>query len=45
MIKSRMMIWAGNVVCIGKMTNEHSLVGKPERRRPLRDLDIEWDIK
>jgi hypothetical protein len=41
-IKSRRMIWAGHVTCKAEMRNACSiLVGKPEGKRPLEDLDIE----
>jgi hypothetical protein len=37
MISSRKMRWAGHVAGICKMRNEYKvLVGKPERKRPLR---------
>jgi hypothetical protein len=35
-IKSRRLIWARHVACIGKRRGAYRvLVGKPERRRPL----------
>jgi hypothetical protein len=33
MIKLRKMRWAGQVACIGAMTNVYILVGKCERKR------------
>jgi hypothetical protein len=39
MNKSRRMSWSGHVGCMGeKMHTYRILVGKPERKRPLRRL-------
>jgi hypothetical protein len=36
-IKSRMIQWAGHLVCMGEMRNAYNiLVGNPESNRPLR---------
>jgi hypothetical protein len=36
MIKSRRMIWAGHVACVGEKRNAYRiLVGKPEEKGPL----------
>jgi hypothetical protein len=41
MIKSRKMRWDGHVACMGAKPNEYKvLVGKPEGKGPLEDLDI-----
>jgi hypothetical protein len=47
MIKSRRMIWAGHVACIGKMKNSHkTFVGKPEGKGSLRRPRHKWrDIR
>jgi hypothetical protein len=45
MIKSRRKIWAGHVARTKAMRNAYNiLVGKPERKRPLEDLDIHGKI-
>jgi hypothetical protein len=44
-IKSRRMIWAGNVTRIGEKRNAYSLlVGKPEGKRPLRRPRRRWVV-
>jgi len=44
-IKSRRVSWIEYVVCVGEMRNVYKiLVGKPEGKRPLRDLDIDGRI-
>jgi hypothetical protein len=47
MIKSRRMKWAGHVARMGATRNAYrTLVGKPERKRPLgrpRPRETEWD--
>jgi hypothetical protein len=35
MIKSRIMRWAGYVVCMGEMRSAFKIVAKPEGRIPL----------
>jgi hypothetical protein len=43
MIKSRRMRWAGHVAGIGERRNAYRiLVGKPERKRPLRRPRRRW---
>jgi hypothetical protein len=51
-VQSRRMIWAGSVARMGEMVTAHrSLMGKPERLRPLgrprhrREDSIEEDLK
>jgi hypothetical protein len=45
MIKSRMMRWAGYVARMGEKRNAYRiLVGKPEGKRQLEDLDIDGRI-
>jgi hypothetical protein len=46
MINSRKMRWAGHVAQMGEKRNAYRiLVGKPERKRPLGDLDVGvWTI-
>jgi hypothetical protein len=40
-IKSRRMRWAGRVTRLGEKRNPYRiLVGKPEGKRPLEDLDV-----
>jgi hypothetical protein len=42
-IKSRRMRWAGHVARMGKKRNAYRpLVGKPERKRPLRRSRCRW---
>jgi hypothetical protein len=44
MIKSRIMKWAGHVVCLGKRRGVYKvLVGKPERKRPLGRPRRRWE--
>jgi hypothetical protein len=44
-IKSRMMKWAGHVAHMGEKRNTYEvLVGKPEGRRPLGDLNMRGKI-
>jgi hypothetical protein len=44
-IKSRNMRWAGNVASMGCMRNSyHILVGKPEGKNYLEDLDVDEKI-
>jgi len=44
-IKSRRVSWIEYVVCVGEMRNLYKiLVGKPEGKRALRDLDIDGRI-
>jgi hypothetical protein len=47
MIKSRRMIWAGNVARMRAKRNAYGiLVGKPEGKRPLRWVDnIKMDLR
>jgi hypothetical protein len=41
MIKLRKMRWAGYVTCMGKKRNAYRvLVGQPEGKNPLEDLDV-----
>jgi hypothetical protein len=41
MIKSRRMRYAGHVARMGERRNAYRiLVGKPERKRPLRSLEV-----
>jgi hypothetical protein len=43
MIKSRRIIWAGNVARIGEKRNAYRiLVGKPEGKRPLGRSRSRW---
>jgi hypothetical protein len=43
MIKSRRMRWAGHVTRMGEKRNVYRLlVGKPERKRPLRRSRRRW---
>jgi hypothetical protein len=43
MIKSRTMRWVERVVCVREMRNAYyTLVGKPERKRPLGRSRIRW---
>jgi hypothetical protein len=43
MIKSRKMRWAGHVALMGEKRNAYRiLVGKPERKRPLRRPRCRW---
>jgi hypothetical protein len=43
-MKSRRMIWAGHVVCIGRVRNVYDiLVGKPEGKIPLGRPRHRWD--
>jgi hypothetical protein len=43
MIKSRRMRWAGHVTRLGEKRNAYRiLVGKPERKRPLRRPRRRW---
>jgi hypothetical protein len=43
--KSRRMRWAGHVARMGKKRNAYSiLVGKPEGKRPLGNLDVRGRI-
>ena len=42
-IKSRRMRWAGHVACMGEEREVYRfLVGKPERKRPLRRPRSRW---
>jgi hypothetical protein len=44
MIKSRRVIWAGHVACMGLIKNAYKfLVGKPEQKRPLGRLSLMWE--
>jgi len=44
-VKSRRMRWVGHVVRMGEGRGVHRvLVGKPEGKRPLGDLDIDGRI-
>ena len=43
-IKSRRMRWAGHVAHMGESRGVHRvLVGKPERKRPLRRARRKWE--
>jgi hypothetical protein len=43
-IKSRRTRWAGHVACMGEMRNAYNiLVGKPERKIPLRRPRRRWE--
>jgi hypothetical protein len=45
MIKSRRMGWAGHVARMGEKRNAYRiLVGKPERKRQLENLDVDGRI-
>jgi hypothetical protein len=44
MVKSRRMIWAGNIARMGEKRNAYRiLVGKPEGKRPLGRPRHRWD--
>jgi hypothetical protein len=44
MIKSRRMIWAGHVACIGAKRNAYRiLLGKPEGKKPLGRPRRRWE--
>jgi len=43
-VKSRRMMWAGHVTCMGEGRGVHRvLVGKPEEKRPLGRLRRRWE--
>jgi hypothetical protein len=43
-IKARRIRWAGNVACMRDMRKVYeTLVGKPERKRPLRRPRRKWE--
>jgi hypothetical protein len=41
-IKARMR-WAGHVACMGEMRGAHTLIGRPEGRRPLGRPRCRWE--
>jgi hypothetical protein len=44
MIRSRRIGWANHVACVGEMRNAYRiLVGKPQRKRPLRKPRRRWE--
>jgi hypothetical protein len=44
-IKSRRMRWVGHVACMEGMRNAYKMfIGKPEGKRPLKELDIDGRI-
>jgi hypothetical protein len=43
-IKSRIMVWAGHVACMGEERKLYKvLVGKPEGKRPLERPRCRWE--
>jgi len=42
-IKSKNMIWAGHVACMGEMINACFFFGNLERKRPLRRPRCRWE--
>jgi hypothetical protein len=44
-IKTRKMVWAGHITCLGEMRNAYKiLVQKPEGRYHLEDLGIDAEV-
>jgi hypothetical protein len=44
MIKLRRMRWVGQAASMGEVRNAYKiLVGKPERKRPIRTLRHRWE--
>jgi hypothetical protein len=45
-IKSRRMVWAGHIACVGERGYTYRvLVGKPEVQRPLETIRNRWEDK
>jgi hypothetical protein len=38
-----MMRWVGHIACMGEKGNADILVGKPDRKRPLRRPRCRWE--